>query len=198
MRQALLAADRVVPSLDAVTETVFRNLNRPHPGLDLAVIFEGLKAFRRDYRGQFHLEVMLVAGFNDEPDELKKMRPLIDLLNPDRVELNTVVRPPAEPGCRGLSSSAMEAVRELFPADTTEIIGRFKGFRGLERDPNIGQRVLEMVRRRPCTVEEMAAALGVALEDLQHPLADLAGADRIVRQVFDGLEYICLKGTHLS
>ena len=103
VRQALLAADRVVPSLDAVTETVFRNLNRPHPGLDLAVILEGLKAFRRDYRGQFHLEIMLVAGFNDEPEELKKMRPLIDLLNPDRVELNTVVRPPAEPGCRGLS-----------------------------------------------------------------------------------------------
>jgi wyosine [tRNA(Phe)-imidazoG37] synthetase (radical SAM superfamily) len=198
VRQALLHADRVVPSLDAVTETVFRNLNRPHPSLDLAVIFEGLKAFRRDYRGQFHLEVMLVSGFNDQPEELGRMRPLIDLLNPDRVELNTVVRPPAEPGCRGLSSPEMEAVRQLFPPDTTEIIGRFKGFRGLERDPNIGQRVLEMVRRRPCTVEEMAAALGVPLEDLQHPLADLAGADRIVRQVFDGLEYICLKGTHLS
>ena len=196
VRQALLAADRVVPSLDAVTETVFRNLNRPHPGLDLAVILEGLKAFRQDYRGQFHLEVMLVAGFNDHPDELNKMRPLIDLLHPDQVELNTVVRPPAEPGCRGLSSAEMEAVRELFPADTTEIIGRFKGFRGLERDPNIDQRVVDMVRRRPCTVEEMAAALGVPLEDLQHTLADLADADQIARHVFDGLEYVCLKGTH--
>lgn len=196
VRQALLSADRVVPSLDAVTEKVFRNLNRPHPSLDLVVILEGLKAFRQDYRGQFHLEVMLVSGFNDEPDELNRMRPLIDLLNPDRVELNTVVRPPAEPGCRGLSSSQMEAVRAFFPADTSEIIGRFKGFRGLERDPHMDQRVLDLVRRRPCTVEEMAAALGVPLEDLEHTLADLAERDQIARHVFDDLEYICLKSEH--
>jgi wyosine [tRNA(Phe)-imidazoG37] synthetase (radical SAM superfamily) len=194
VRQALLAADRVVPSLDAVTETVFQNLNRPHPSLDLAVILEGLKAFRQDYRGQFHLEIMLVSGFNNQPEELSKMRPLIDCLHPDQVELNTVVRPPAEPGCRGLSSLEMEAVRQLFPADTTEIIGRFKGFHGVERDSNIGQRVLEMVRRRPCTVEEMAAALGVPLEDLQHTLTDLLAREQITHHVFDGLGYICMKG----
>ncbi len=101
VREALLAADRVVPSLDAVTQDVFQRLNRPHPGLDLATILEGLKAFRQDYRGQFHVEVMLVAGFNDHPDELIKLRPIIDSLRPDQVELNTVVRPPADPCLQG-------------------------------------------------------------------------------------------------
>ena len=67
----------------------------------------------------------------------------------------------------------MEAMREFFPADRTEIIGRFKGFRGIERDLNIDRRVMDMVRRRPCTVEEMAASLGVPLDDLQHTLTDL-------------------------
>ncbi len=192
VREALLAADRVVPSLDAVTEAVFRSLNRPHPDLDLEVILEGLKAFRRDYRGQFHLEVMLVSGFNDYPDELKKMRPLIDLLHPDQVELNTVVRPPADPCCQGLSSAGMEAVRKFFPAGSTEIIGRFKGFRGMERDLNTNQRIIDMVRRRPCTVEEMAASLGVPLEDLQRTLSDLLRREEITRCVFEGFEYICI------
>lgn len=193
VREALLAADRVVPSLDAVAEEVFRSLNRPHPSLDLGVILEGLKAFRKDYRGQFHLEVMLVSGFNDQPEELRKLRVIIDLLHPDQVELNTVVRPPADPCCRGLSSVEMEAMRGFFPPDRTEIIGRFKGFRGIERDLNTDQRVMDMVRRRPCTVEEMAASLGVPQEDLQATLADLLAKEQIVRHVFDGLEYVCRK-----
>lgn len=194
VRQALMPADRVVPSLDAVTEAVFRALNRPHPALEPSQIIEGLKAFRRDYRGQFHLEVMLVAGFNDAPHELAAVRGVIDLLQPDRVELNTVVRPPAAPGCRGLSSPEMEAVRELFPPDTTEIIGHFKGDHWLQSDPHLAERVLHLVRRRPCAVDEMAAALGVPLDTLQHILQGLMATDRITRQVFDGLEYICPKG----
>ena len=194
VREALLPADRVVPSLDAVTEKVFRDVNRPHPLLELSRVLEGLQAFRRDYRGQFHLEVMLVAGVNDERDELRKVRSLIDLLHPDRVELNTVVRPPAQPGSRGLSSAEMEAVRPLFPADTTEIIGLFKGGYGSNRDPQMDQRVLELVRRRPCTVAEMAAALGVPLDELQDTLAGLEERKQIARRVFDGREFICAKG----
>jgi wyosine [tRNA(Phe)-imidazoG37] synthetase (radical SAM superfamily) len=192
VREALLAADRVVPSLDAVTEAVFRSLNRPHPSLDLTVILEGLKAFRKDYRGQFHVEVMLVAGFNDHPDELKMMRPIIDLLHPDQIELNTVVRPPADPDSRGLSAPEMEAMRGFFPRDRTEIIGRFKGFRGMERDLHTDQRIMDMVRRRPCTVVEMAASLGVSLDVLRQTLSDLLAKEQIARYVFDGLEYICM------
>ena len=192
VREALLAADRVVPSLDAVTEEVFRSLNRPHPSLDLGVILEGLKAFRKDYRGQFHLEVMLVSGFNDHSEELRKLNVISECLHPDQVELNTVVRPPADPCCRGLSSAEMEAAREFFPAGRTQIIGCFKGFRGLERDINIEQRVLDVVNRRPCTVEEMAASLSVPPEDLHRTLDDLLARERIARYVFEGLEYICM------
>ncbi len=84
-------------------------------------------------------------------------------------------------------------MRGFFPPERTEIIGRFKGFRGLERDLNTDRRVMDMVRRRPCTVEEMAASLGVQLEDLQRTLADLIAKEEIARSVFDGLEYLCLK-----
>jgi wyosine [tRNA(Phe)-imidazoG37] synthetase (radical SAM superfamily) len=193
VREALLAADRVVPSLDAVTEEVFRSLNRPHPDLDLTLILEGLKAFRKDYRKQLHVEVMLVSGVNNHPEELKTIRSIIDILRPDKVELNTVVRPPADPGSRGLSASEMEAVRESFPAESTEIIGRFRGFRGIERDLNIDRRVLDMVRRRPCTVKEMAASLGVPLDDLKRTITELIAKQQITRYIFEGLEYVCMK-----
>jgi hypothetical protein len=63
----------------------------------------------------------------------------------------------------------------------------------VERDLNTDQRIMDMVRRRPCTVEEMAASLGVPQEDLQVTLADLLAREQIVRHVFDGLEYVCRK-----
>jgi wyosine [tRNA(Phe)-imidazoG37] synthetase (radical SAM superfamily) len=194
VREALLSADRVVPSLDAATEEVFRSLNLPHPGLELWLILEGLKAFRKDYRKQLHIEVMLVSGLNDHPDELKKIRSIIDSLHPDQVELNTVVRPPADPHSRGLSHDEMEAVCKFFPPARTEIIGHFKGFRGLERDSNIDRRVLDMVRRRPCTVEEMASSLGVPLDHLAKTINELTQKELIARSIFENLEYICVKG----
>jgi len=98
IRRELSLADRVVPSLDAVDKDVFARLNRPHQGLELEAIIEGLSAFRRDYRGQFHLEVMLVAGINDAQEHLRALARVAETLRPDRLELNTVVRPPAYRG----------------------------------------------------------------------------------------------------
>src|SRR5208337_4418703 len=65
VRRRLLKADRVVPSLDAVTPAVFRNINRPHPSLELEQIIEGMRAFRKEYKGQLHVEIVLVSGVND-------------------------------------------------------------------------------------------------------------------------------------
>ncbi len=196
VRKAVLDVDRVVPSLDAVSEQVFRSINRPHVSLDLTSIVEGLKALRKDYRGRFHLEVMLVAGVNDHPDELKKIRSIIDLVCPDRVELNTIVRPPADPGSGGLSAAEMEAAWAFFPADRTEIIGRFKGFPETRNDVNLERRVLDMVRRRPCTVGEMADSLGVPPADLQQVLSDLFERKEICRRIFNDQEYVCVAAGH--
>jgi hypothetical protein len=85
----------------------------------------------------------------------------------------------------------MEALCGYFPVGRTEIIGRFKGFRGIERDAHLCRRVLDMVRRRPCTVEEMAASLGVPLGELERTLSDLIKEKEITLHVFGGLEYVC-------
>ena len=95
-RRALLRADIVVPSLDAATDAVFRKVNRPHAGLTAAGIIAGLSAFRREFQGQIWLEIMLVRGVNDGPGHLKKLKAAAALIRPDRIQLNTVVRPPAE------------------------------------------------------------------------------------------------------
>lgn len=190
VRKDLLGADRVVPSLDAVTREVFLKVNRPHPSLDLDGIIEGLKAFRREYTGELHLEVMVVEGVNDHEAELKAIARIADLVKPEEVELNTVVRPPADLRSRGLSSKEMEAISLLFPLGKTRIIGCFHGPGTCGADPDLDRRVLDMVKIRPCTAPEMAASLGVSPEDLEAVLEKLLKEGRLERHRFDDREYL--------
>lgn len=191
IRKALALADRVVPSLDAVTDEVFARVNAPHPHLELSAIVEGLRSFRMDYRGQFHLEVLLVSGYNDHPQHLNQLREVISRLNPDQVELNTVVRPPANANVKGLSEQELSTVLPFFPVDKTAIVGCYRGSAASSQDLNLAARMVEVARRRPCTIPEMAASLGVAPDELTDTLSALEQNYTLTRCFFNGLEYIC-------
>jgi len=193
VRRDLTSADRVVPSVDAVTPAVFKNVNRPHPALELSSLLEGLYAFRREYHGQLHLEVMLVSGCNDHPEELKRIRQVVDLVRPDQVELNTVVRPPAYDGVAGLSEEAMHVASGFFPCDISHIIGRFQAASCDRSSLYLEDRVLQMALRRPCTIPEMADSLGAPLEDLEEILNKLQKENRLIRYRFNDMEYVCIE-----
>jgi wyosine [tRNA(Phe)-imidazoG37] synthetase (radical SAM superfamily) len=100
VRRDLAEADLVIPSLDTAVEKTFQRLNRPHPDLDLTTIINGLELFRREFTGEFRLEVLVSAGINDTPDELAALKRVIDRLQPDEIQLNTVYRLPAHEGAR--------------------------------------------------------------------------------------------------
>lgn len=192
VRKDLMRADRVVPSLDAATRDTFRRVDRPHPGLELSAILEGLYAFRRDYRGQLHVEILLVRGMNDDPRELSSLRRAIDRVQPDCVELNTVARPPACPGVRGLTREEMATAAGYFPSDTSRIIGRFEPTsRENDEFESLGSRVLQLVTRRPCSVEEMADSLSVSVESLQATLSGLLRQKKIRLQKYDERLFYC-------
>ena len=96
VRAQLSRADLVVPSLDAVTETMFQKINRPHGNLNCREVISGLVQFRREYRGEICLEIFIIPGMNDAPAELEQIRNVISSINPDRLQLNTLDRAGAE------------------------------------------------------------------------------------------------------
>lgn len=191
VRRALLRADRVIPSVDAISDEAFRCVNRPHPELDNDSILDGLRAFRKEYKGQLHVEVMLVSGLNDNREELLRLSRFVEELGPDRVELNTVVRPPAQWGTTGLSARRMEECASFFPAGRTDVIGRFRRAEGQGEDPDLGGRILELVSRRPCSIEEMAASLGVPEVELRRAVMSLEADNRLTRYLFNEIEFLC-------
>ena len=96
VQEALFLADVILPSLDAGDNKNFIRINRPHPTLNFDRIINGLVDFRKNYEGKFWIEVMLIKGINDSKGDLTKIKEKIDLIKPDRIDINVPIRPPTE------------------------------------------------------------------------------------------------------
>ena len=165
VRRDAAGADIVVPSLDAATSGVFARINRPHAGLTVERIIDGLVAFRREFKGQIWLEIMLVKGVNDGPAHLRALKRAVARIRPDRVQLNTVVRPPAEKSARPLTLAELEAARTVLGGDA-EIIADFSREKRTEAPADPAAAITETLLRRPMTAADLAASLGLPLEEV--------------------------------
>jgi len=165
VRRDLLAADLVVPSLDAVTPGLFARVNRPGPGLDVEAMVGGLEKFRRDFKGKIWLEIMLVKGINDSPAHLRKLRTAAGRIKPDRIHLNTVVRPPAEKEARPLSFTEMEKIRAFF-GPAAEIAAHLAPEKQTEIPEEAEAAIIAMAGRRPVTAEDIAVSLGKQADEV--------------------------------
>ncbi|OPY54253.1 MAG: molybdenum cofactor biosynthesis protein A [Methanosaeta sp. PtaU1.Bin112] len=152
VRKEVSAADVVLPSLDAVSEKAFQSINRPASGLLAADMIEGLKEFRKEYSGEIWLEVMLVKGINDE--EAEEIARAAESTEPDRIQLNTVVRTPAEP-VEPLSEEEMRRMLEIFPG--AELIPDWDWC----VPDRIRDRLMELLMARPGTLEEISCHLKI-------------------------------------
>lgn len=161
VRRDLSRADLLVPSLDTATKTGFRRINRPAPSLDLKTILGGLFDCRRECAGEFWLEIMLVAGFNDTEEELTALREVVRRLEPDRVQLNTVVRPPASSRARRLSPEQLRRAAEVIGPRAEIIAPLPAGYRHDRRQQLREEEVARLLRRRPCTLTDIATGLAI-------------------------------------
>ena len=177
-RKAISGADIVVPSLDAATERVFARVNRPHEGLSASKIIAGLAELRKTFRGKIWLEIMLVKGVNDGPAHLRALKRAVGRIRPDRIQLNTVVRPPADKTARALSPAEMERIRAFF-GEKAEVIASFKeaGQSGGTEDRVAA--ILATAGRRPVTAADLSRSLGIPAADVRVLAARLERAGRL-------------------
>jgi wyosine [tRNA(Phe)-imidazoG37] synthetase (radical SAM superfamily) len=172
VRTDCAAADIVIPSLDAGDSVAFESVNRPHESLDFDAILEGLVSFRSEFSGKIWLEVMVVGGMNEDPAQIEKIASHVARIRPDKVQINTVVRPPAEPFALPVPEERLRELAARFPGDV-EILARFRR-RGEAAGRAVGREdVLALLARRPCTLEDVAQGLRVAREDAERLMTDL-------------------------
>jgi len=160
VRAECAKADVVVPSLDAGDEETFRRINRPHSDISIEKLIEGLCAFRDEFAGQIWLEVFLVEQVNTDAWQIARIKDALQRIGADKIQLNTAVRPTAEPGLKRLGAERLEAIAvEL--GDRCEVVAdTAPRSRGKHIDSN-AEYVLSILKRRPCSLNDICLGLNI-------------------------------------
>ncbi len=166
VRREAAAVNVILPSLDVVSTDLFAVLNRPAPGLDVKKIIAGLIALRDEYRGKIWLEILFCKGLNDSPKEIKRLVEAVGVIKPDKVQLNTVVRPGTMIEAVTVTQAFLKEVLPKF-GPQAEIIAPFS------KDSDYGktiekteETILATLKRRPCTKSDLEQALGLKVVEV--------------------------------
>ncbi len=158
VREALTQADVVLPSLDAGDEETFLRINRPHESLNLKDIIDGLITFRKEFMGAIWLEVFCIEGINTGAEQLENLKKAIEKIAPDKIQLNTAVRPPAESFVQTVEYSRLCEIREAFGEKCEVVAPREKS---PEEATNVvdPEMIMAILSRRPCTLLDLSRGL---------------------------------------
>jgi wyosine [tRNA(Phe)-imidazoG37] synthetase (radical SAM superfamily) len=188
VRAELAQADVVLPSLDAGDAAKFDFINRPHPSLAFGQVIEGLIEFRREFTGRYWLEVFLLAGYTAILADVDRLAALVKKIRPDRVQLNTVARPPAEEFALGVAPEELARLARRFSPRAEVVAERPSRLAHKSRKPD-ARAVLELLRRRPCTAGDLARGLGVNRLEILKRLEALVGRGEIETSRHEGENY---------
>ncbi len=177
VRRGLDAADLAIPSLDAGDEEHFQWINRPHPSLSFQRVLEGLIALGREFRGEVWLEVFLTAETATEA-RMARLRDCAARIAPDRVQLNTVTRPPSESDATPVPADRLRQIAATFPG-RAESIAEFRATEERTLASADREAVLGLLARRPCTPRDIAAGLGLHHGEVIKLLEALTAAGRV-------------------
>jgi wyosine [tRNA(Phe)-imidazoG37] synthetase (radical SAM superfamily) len=178
VRRSIIEADIVIPSLDAGSNRTFQYVNRPHKDITFRKMLEGLVKFRNEYKGNYWLEVFILAGVTTLEAEIKRLKAHISNICPDKVQVNTVTRPPAEDFAEPAPQQQLETIaKQLYK--NAEVITDYSGVH--KQQDFLAQRedVLALLKRRPCTVEDIAAGIGLHRNEVVKYVQELCSEGKI-------------------
>lgn len=160
VRDDCCLADVVLPSLDAGDEATFQKINRPCPDISIEKLIDGLVSFRNSFSGRLWLEVFLIEGLNTSSDAISKISAAIDRIRPDKVQLNTAVRPTAEAGVTKLDYRALDSIAKKL-GDNCEVIADFSTQLLGKHIETKAEHVFSMLKRRPCSLNDICSGLSI-------------------------------------
>lgn len=180
VREAIINADVVLPSLDAATENVFRKINRPHKKLTIDKYIQGLIDFKKEFKGKIWLETFILPNYNDNDNELTELKKAILKIKPDSVQLNTLDRPGIISNLRGATRDELQRVSDYWELDYVKIIADFPERKNIQSYRNdIETAIMETIIRRPCTLDDLTKILGIHINEVNKYLDVLDTEEKI-------------------
>jgi len=191
VRGDLNLADWVSLKVDAISPDIWRKINRPHGGLSLERILEGVSEFARTFKGELATETMLVRGINDRAEEINKIAAFLAGLRPKKSYISIPIRPPAEKGVHPPDERSLNLAHQIFKEKSidTELLIGYEG-NAFAFTGNVEEDLLSIMSVHPMREDAVN-------EFLKKAKADPGTAKRLVKegklvdtQYKDGIFYL--------
>ncbi len=114
VRNELNKADWVSLKVDAISESTWHKINRPHKVLSLKKILQGIKKFRQEFEGELATETMLIKNVNDSKEELEKIAEFLSSIKPEKSYISVPIRPPAEEWAKLPDEATINKAYQIF------------------------------------------------------------------------------------
>jgi wyosine [tRNA(Phe)-imidazoG37] synthetase (radical SAM superfamily) len=193
VRQDLLKADYVSLKVDAVSDDLWRRMDRPHKDLRLSAILKGIQDFTEAFKGTVVTETMLINGVDYENEFERIAAFLAGLKKLNRAYIAVPTRPPREswvkPARGELVSVVFQVFSEKLGVDRVECLMDYEGnaFAG-----NVEEDLLSIMAVHPMREEAVKAFLVKANAGWQI-VEKLLAAEKIVKLEYEGNKYYVRK-----
>jgi wyosine [tRNA(Phe)-imidazoG37] synthetase (radical SAM superfamily) len=176
VREELLHADAVLPTLDAGNTETFKAINRPDRSLSYRQHLEGLVAFRKVYKNKLWVEVMLVAGLNDQEAQLSEIAEALDKVQPDEIHILQPTRPPAETWVHPPDEGALNLAQAILGKTSKTILPAQGIFDLNNNEGDLVNAIVGIITRHPMKEAELVETLA------QWSSADITKTLEILKQ----------------
>jgi wyosine [tRNA(Phe)-imidazoG37] synthetase (radical SAM superfamily) len=199
VRETLMKADWVSLKVDAIDETLWRRVNRPHPSLDHQAILEGMSVFADDFRGTLATESMIVKGLNDNDQTANDLAGFLGKLSPDIAYLSVPTRPPTEKSVHVPDEATLNRVYQIISrkVKNLELLTGYEG-NAFASTGDVAEDLLSITSVHPMREEAVRKLLDKAgahwhvveqlIADKQLKLAEYEGQKFYVRRIPDKSE----------
>lgn len=191
VRDELMNADIVLPSIDGYNEETAKKIDRPLGTIHFKDELEGLIEFSKEYKGQLLLEIMLISGINCDKNSIGHFKEILKKIKYDKVYLNTPVRPPAESFVKVVSQEEMKYAVEKLGGISIDMLSSGEFFSEIE---DSYEAILNIIRRHPMNQFEINSFLNSRKEKLRYNIFEKLESDEKINCIlYKGIKTYRLK-----
>ena len=187
-QEALMKFDTVKLSLDCATARCLKRLDRADKSISIESIKEGMLHFRSKFSKALIIEILMVKGINDSPEEIEKLNEYLLKLNPTRIDIGTIDRPPAYK----VEALSYEALREIsFTFDSSLPIYIASRKKVVEKPSSYTQEdILYTIKKRPLTQEDVDVLFDDSSKERLQILIDKKEIETVNSSGYDFFVYL--------
>jgi wyosine [tRNA(Phe)-imidazoG37] synthetase (radical SAM superfamily) len=163
VRRDLSKADWVSVKIDAVSEKIWKKVNRPQPDLSLKDILEGIVRFSKEYKRRLYTETMLIKSINTDKKIIEEIAAFIRNLKVNKAYISIPTRPPSSKSAKVPDEETINKAYSLFTKKIPNV-ELLTGYSPIEfpKTTNVREEILNITSVHPMRKEDLGNILDKA------------------------------------